>query len=255
MRPTECTGLNAAIAGVTRSTIASAPSATVATRMRSPGFADDSAVVEHQARMRGAGLSDGQRERIGELRGIELQRARDLVGGARIGRVEDHLREIAGRDFRFLEHVLDDGAEQRRVRLGQREALFPCMREALARRAPGVEELARERGARLDLRDHVVRAEHECDGAVAAGLLGLALGRGEPAIADRDQRALRAAADGVGALQQRGHAGAHRAGQIRRANLGRQLRRGADHRGVELLGVRRRRGREEQSLHVAGARG
>ena len=82
------------------------------------------------------------------------------------------------------------------------------MGEALALCAPGVEEFARERRARLDFGDHVIGAEHERDGAVAGGLLGLAFGRGEAAIANRDQRAFRATADGVGALQNRGHAGA-----------------------------------------------
>ena len=91
------------------------------------------------------------------------------------------------------------------MRLRQREALFPRMRKTLALRAPGVEELARERGARLDFRDHVVRTEHEGDCAVAGGLLGFALGRCQAAITDRDERALRAAADRIGALQHRRH--------------------------------------------------
>src|SRR5260370_42324499 len=101
--------------------------------------------------MRGAGLPDGQGKRIGEFSRIDLERARDFVGGASVGRVEDYFRQIAGRDFRFLENILDDGAEQRRMPLRQREALFPRMRKALAARAPGVEDLARERGARLNL--------------------------------------------------------------------------------------------------------
>ena len=93
--------------------------------MRSPGLAADERVGEHQARVRGAGLADGEREGVGEFRGIELERTRDLVGSAGVGSVEDHLRQIPGRDLRLFEHVLDDGAEQRRMRLREREALFP----------------------------------------------------------------------------------------------------------------------------------
>ncbi len=94
------------------------------------------------------------------------------------------------------------------MRLREREALFPRMRKALALRAPGIEELARERGARLDFRDHVIGTEHERDCAVAGGLLGLAFGRCEATITNRDERAFRSAADRIGALQQRRHAGA-----------------------------------------------
>ncbi len=85
--------------------------------------------------------------------------------------------------------------------LRQSEALFPRVREALALCAPGVEELARERCARFDFGDYVVSAEHEGDRAVAGGLLGFALGRGETAITDRDERAFCAATHCVGALQ------------------------------------------------------
>ena len=62
MRPTECTGLKPALAGVTRSNIASAPSATVATRILIAGLGGRQRRGEHQARVRGAGLPDGQRK-------------------------------------------------------------------------------------------------------------------------------------------------------------------------------------------------
>src|ERR1700723_1154154 len=97
------------------------------------------------------------------------------------------------------------------------------MRKTLALCAPSVEELARERSARLDFGDHVVSAEHEGDRAVAGGLLGFALGRGETAITDRDERAFRAATDSVGTLQNRRHSSADRPGHIGRANFGREL--------------------------------
>ena len=93
------------------------------------------------------------------------------------------------------------------------------MGKTLALCAPGVEELARKRGGRLDFGDHVLGPEHERDRAVAGGLLGFALGRSQATIADRDQRALGATADRVGALEQRRHAGADRPGHIRRANF------------------------------------
>ena len=74
------------------------------------------------------------------------------------------------------------------------------MGKTLAIRAPSVEELACERCARLDFCDHIFRAEHERHRAVAGGLLGLALGRGEPAIADCHERAFGAATDRIAIL-------------------------------------------------------
>ena len=140
------------------------------------------------------------------------------------------------------------------MRLREREALFPRMRKSLALRAPTVEELARERGGRLDFGNHVFRSEHERDRAVTGRLLGFALGRCQTAIANRHQRALRTAADRIGALQQSRHARAHRARQVSCANLQRQLGGCADHRSAEFFRVRRRRGCEDESLHLAGRR-
>ena len=94
--------------------------------------------------MSGARLSDGERERIGELCRLELHRARDFVHRTRVRNVEDDLRERARRDLGVREHVLNRLPEERRVRLRQREALLPAVREALAGGAPGVEVLARD---------------------------------------------------------------------------------------------------------------
>jgi len=71
------------------------------------------------------------------------------------------------------------------VRLRQREALLPGVREALARRSAGVEELACHE-PRLRSREQF-SLRHERDAGIAA-LLGLALGRGERTVGDRHQR-------------------------------------------------------------------
>src|ERR1700730_5687368 len=150
--------------------------------------------------------------------------------------------------MRLLERVVDNLGEQRSVGLGQRETLLPRMREALALRTPGIEVLARGRSARFDLRENIVDPEHEGDSAVATGLLDTAFRRAETRVADRNGRVTAGGFGGVGALEQRGKTGAHRAGHVGRANLGGEQRGGADDRSVELLGVGRRAGREEERI-------
>jgi hypothetical protein len=151
------------------------------------GLGSGEHVGEHERRVRCAGLADGERKRIGHLLRSELRAARELVGGARVRRVEHDLGEIAGRALRLFEDALHGGAEEWAVRLGQREALFPGVGEPFAGRAPGVEELARDRRRRHDLCDRIV-ADHEGDPGVAAGLLGLAFGGRDPTVRDRDER-------------------------------------------------------------------
>src|SRR5207253_4983890 len=124
--------------------------------------------------------------------------ASHLVDGPQVRAVERDLGEVFRRDLGLRQDVLHGLAEQRSVRLGEREALLPRVREALAGRAPGVEKLAGERSGRLDLGNYAVRSEHEGHGAVAVLLLRLAFGGPEAAIRRHGDRLLRAAAHAVG---------------------------------------------------------
>src|SRR5271154_4017793 len=110
MRPTECTGLKPGLAAGARNKIASAPSATVATRILSPGFAEGSAAVSINPACAAPVCPIVKANESENFVGSILS-ARDLVRGAGVGRIEDYLRQIARRDFRLLQHVLDDGAE------------------------------------------------------------------------------------------------------------------------------------------------
>src|ERR1700722_18426135 len=110
------------------------------------------------------------------------------------------------------------------------------MGEAFALVAPGIEIFAGERSARLDFGDDVGGADDEGCSAVTARLLGLAFGGAEAAIGDGDGGAATGRSNGVGGLQNRGEAGANRAGGIGGANLSRELRGGTDEGGVELFG-------------------
>ena len=105
-----------------------------------------------------------------------------------------------------------------------------------------------------DLGEDVLIAQQEGRRTVAVGLLGLALGRAEAAVGNRDGSLTAGRGDGVGRLQYRGDAGANRSGGIRRANLRRKHRTGADQRGVKLLGVGRSGSREDQRTDVGRRR-
>ncbi len=148
--------------------------------------------------------------------------------------------------FAFSENVVNDLLEQGIVGLRQREKLLPSTGELLARGTPSIVVFARERRARLDLRDHVFVAEEKRRSAVAVGLLGLALWRTQAAVGNRHGRLSAGRGDGVRRLQHRRQAGANRAGRIRRANLGRQQRGSTHQRRVEFLGVGRSGGGEDQ---------
>ena len=154
-------------------------------------------------------------KRIGDFRRVELQRAHDLVDRARVGRIENHTcASAAGATLGLFQHRLDDLAEQRPVRLGERETLFPEWPKRSSGIAPGIEELARHRSARLDFSDHVVAIADARTPPPHRRRPARDLPSGAPSRqSDIDgKRAVAPALDGVGRLQQRRKPGAHRSG-------------------------------------------
>ena len=200
--------------------------------------------------MRGARAPDRRGERVGELLGLELERARQARGGARQRRVEDHggeLRWIYARVFeRGDHHFLEHGREH----LGA-EALLPLARERVVGQAPHVEQLGGRRRATAQDRDRLgVGAAGEAHRGVAAGALARSAGCADHDVGGGDERPAACGGE-VEADEQRGEPRARRRADLERRGRLRQRQRGV-HRGcIRFLGVGRARGGEDQRVERA----
>ncbi len=123
-----------------------------------------------------------------------------------------------------------------------------CRANGSSRRAPDVEELLGGRALAEDDRQRlVVGAERERGGAVAAAQLARPARRADHDVAHRHQRAASGGGE-IGAGEQRRHPGAGRAAHRDGADGAGKIERGMERRGVELLGVAGRSGREQQAI-------
>ena len=196
-------------ASVTRKRTASAPSPAAGDEDAVAGLGAGEHVGEHQAGVRRAGLADGERERIGELRGRRAScRARSRRRRAGSARRARPWRDRSGATFAFVEHASAPPcrASGPYACVSAKRSSQVCAKRSSGR-APGVEELARQRRRRLDLRDHVLRIRARTPRrrrrSVCSALPSGAASR-QSAIAT--SAVLGAAAHAVGALQQRAKA-------------------------------------------------
>ena len=116
--------------------MASAPSATVATRMRSPGLAAARARGEHQARVGGAGLSDGEASGSATWDGSSFMRCATSSTARGFGAVDDDGGEVRPARPRLARATVCTAFPSNGPKACvRREAFLPGVREALVREA------------------------------------------------------------------------------------------------------------------------